>query len=341
MPTQESEGQVSDVRPDPQPVCVATADWHLCHTPPAARGETRSEWYDRQADYLGQINDVAGSFGGVPVLIAGDVFDKYDNPAQLVNFTIRELNKFKSPVLAVPGQHDLPEHRYQDGHRSSYWTLVEAGAITNLTPATGKMTLANKPKRLLVYGFPWGFPVRPIPESFRRTGELQIALVHAYLWNDPDDAYPNAPESGMLIHCVKWFQGYDVVVSGDNHQHWACSTDKLNVWNCGSLMRRRSDQRDHQPRVGIVYSNGSVRPHFLDVSKDEFRDVPDDVTPENAGLDTEELIRQLRSLGDSALNFKEAVLAYCRANPVAAEARRLALSFLEDGKNETASRADR
>jgi DNA repair exonuclease SbcCD nuclease subunit len=116
---------VPDVR---TAVACCVADLHLSERVPAARGESPAEWLETQANYLRQIDDIARSLG-VPVLIAGDVFDRWNAPAELINFAIDHM---PTGVLSVPGNHDLPNHDLDQIERSAYWTLVRAGALSYL-----------------------------------------------------------------------------------------------------------------------------------------------------------------------------------------------------------------
>ena len=99
-------------------IAVCCSDIHLSHRPPKLR-EAEPNWYAAQARVLSQVRAVVETHK-CPLIVAGDVFDEgwraHKCPPELVNFAIRHL-----PVCyAVPGQHDLPHHRYADVDKSAY-----------------------------------------------------------------------------------------------------------------------------------------------------------------------------------------------------------------------------
>ena len=108
-------------------VAIACADIHLQHTAPICRsGEP--DWYAAMARPLEELRGLQENYD-CPILCAGDVFNHWNNcPPELINWAIKHLPK----MYAIPGQHDLPQHRLDDVRKSAYWTMVEAGVIENL-----------------------------------------------------------------------------------------------------------------------------------------------------------------------------------------------------------------
>ena len=98
-----------------KPVALVCSDIHLCHTRPTSRS-AEPDWYEAMARRLHQVDEIA-SYQQVPVLCAGDVFDRWNSPPELINFAIKNM----PPMWAVPGQHDLPHHRLDEVHRSGLW----------------------------------------------------------------------------------------------------------------------------------------------------------------------------------------------------------------------------
>jgi hypothetical protein len=144
----------------------------------------------------------------VPIVCAGDLFHKWNSPPELINFAIKHLPK----MYCIPGQHDLPLHSYADIRKSAYWTLVEAGVITDI-PGGGFLDVPEH--RLRLFGFPWGFPVTPCED--RREGWFHLAVVHAYCWS-ATTGYPGAAPEHHARHHFKSLEGYDGGVYGDNHK---------------------------------------------------------------------------------------------------------------------------
>lgn len=279
-------------------LALLVSDLHFSHVAPAARS-AEPDWYAAQRRYIKQLRELQMLYGGhlmagCPIVIAGDVFDRWssvNSPAELVNFLLHEL---PDNCIGIPGQHDLPEHRYDAVTRSPYWTLVSAGAIRNLAP--------NNPvkiKNLVLHGFPWGYELAPL-SCEKESGEIHLAVIHAYIWNKDVGGYPGAPVEQTVEAYNEKLVGYDAAVFGDNHT----SLLSGKIINPGSFMRRKSDERNHRPMVGILYEDGSLGAHYLDVSADLWLDDALSKSEEDQAADTSGVIESLKKLGADALDFR-------------------------------------
>ena len=110
---------------EPNAIAILCSDLHLSLTKPACRAD--KDWMEVQAHYLKQLEDTAGN---LPIFCAGDIFDRWNAPPELINFALRNL---PDDMLCVPGQHDLPNHRLDEKHRSGYGVLSNAGKIEDLS----------------------------------------------------------------------------------------------------------------------------------------------------------------------------------------------------------------
>lgn len=238
-------------------VLIVASDLHLTLTPPPARGETQGEWLDRQAFYLNQLR-LLKLRHGCPLAVAGDIFDDgwrpKHCPPELTNFAIKHLPE----CYAVPGQHDLPHHNYDDIQKSAYWTLVEAGKVIDLNPRD----VGETDKGVFLYGFPWGKEITPL--EGKRSG-LRVAVVHAYVWANADTSYPGAPADKKATVLGEKLKGYDASFFGDNHKGFKVG----NLINCGAFQRRRADEKDYQPHVGLLYADGHAERWPLSGIKDD------------------------------------------------------------------------
>ena len=191
----------------PKVIAILCADIHLSHKPPIWRSN-EPDWYVAMARPLNEIQELQAKYK-CPILCAGDIFDKWNSPAELINWAMIHLPK---EMFSIPGQHDFCYHNIEDLHRSAYWTLVEAKKITNIE--------LNKPLELAdykikLYGFPWGMKLQKCYD--RKIGWKHIALIHKYLWTK-DYKYKKALETDNVKKYAKILKTYDVVVVGDNHK---------------------------------------------------------------------------------------------------------------------------
>ena len=322
---------------DADPVqAIVTADWHLCDRPPAAR-KSEPDWFDAMRRPLNEIRWLQTHLKRPAVLVAGDIFDTWRVSPALLSFALRHIPE---NTYVIPGQHDLPYHRYEDVYLSALWTLVEAKRVC-LIPNTGPVHIND---RLSVFGFPWkAFELREqqkarkkLTTTSKQVTPISLALVHAYCFVN-GAGYPNAPQEARAGNLLKEFTGFDWLVVGDNHVPFESSRGATQLFNCGSLMRRRSDQQQHRPRVGLLHRSGAMSSYELDCSLDAL-DVSSKEEPSMEDLlhsvDLELVLRTIRSLSGGDLDWREAVRLHLQTNDVPDGARRaiqLAMEGVREG----------
>jgi len=291
---------MSDLQSSNEVVAILCADIHLSHNPPTARS-AEPDWLKAQERVLWQLRDLITEHESV-CCCAGDIFHRSNPPPSLINFAI----KYLPTMYAVPGQHDLPYHRYEDISASAYGTLVLEGTIKNIEP--------DKPiwhGPLVLHGFPFGFPVKPLekPNSKR----IDVAVIHDFVWAK-GHSYPGAPEEKKLLKIGNRFRGYNVVVIGDNHDSFIASVGKdCRVYNCGCLIRRSIDERKYKPSVGLLYADGHIERHFLDTSEDKWID-EEETKPELEIKGMDEFLSELRETYGDSLSYRQAVERWIRDN---------------------------
>jgi len=325
-------------------VALACSDWHFWHKPPVARS-AEEDWYAamlRPVEQLKKLScvmekkDGGGfSYADTPIICAGDVFDKWNPNPELVNWCIKHM----PVVYAVPGQHDLCHHSYADVRKTAYWTLVEAGKIIHLR--TGKpVEVTSRGSILRLHGFPWGKEIKPLSKDATNALAIDIAVVHKYVWDSEATKYSGAAEEASVSVLRKKLKGYDVSVFGDNHKRFLRYLKwndgrTTTLLNCGAFMKRKQDERDYEPSVGLIYSDGSVERAPLDCSQDKFTDVDEmfgEAFRSVTGLQT--FIDELCSLGDHALDFGEAVRQVLKQGTVEEGVKSIILTALENGRKD-------
>ncbi len=291
-------------------IAILCADLHLSPTPPIWRS-AEPDWYKAMARSVGVLVNLQIEHD-CPVLCAGDIFDKWygaigKQSAELINWAIEYL---PDNMYCIPGQHDLPDHNYGEIERSAYWTLVKAGKIKNLniddcSLSAGPMTL---------YGYPFGSSLYQINLDIP-TEKIRVALVHEYRWMK-GCSYPGAPKESKINWKIAEM-GYDVIVYGDNHKGFYVEancpkTGRTEIFNCGTLMRRASDEIDYKPWVGLLLESWRVEKHYLDISKDKYIESVEDVPVEE--MDMSEFIEELKKLGETGLEFVSRVERFFKKN---------------------------
>lgn len=291
-----------------KPLAVCCADLHLTLAPPACRAEKNWKRVQRQA--LEQLTDIAK---GLPILCSGDIFDKWNVSPELINFALRYL---PTGMICVPGQHDLPNHRIADVHRSGYGVLMSSGKIQDIS--SGRV---YQGKGFCVYGFGWEEELKK-PEV---CSVVSVALIHRYFWTSAENGYPGAPLENQLDSCWDVLKHYQTVIAGDNHKDFSVRRKGWNFFNCGGFLRRKSDEKNRCPRVGIVYSDGTIKPVLLDVAKDRFH--LESAKEEVANL--HEFLESLKQFEDTSLCFPEMVKKLLREKTITPGAKNVIREIME------------
>ena len=231
----------------PTPLAVVASDIHLSEKAPS--GRKTDDWFADMAFALLQLRQAASTMN-VDVVIAGDIFDKWNPSPELINFAADNLPK----CYAVPGQHDLPNHNYNDIHRSGMGCLMRMGVVRLLEPdIPAKISFGDGCARL--WGVPWGQEITALPKSSKY---LDIAVVHAYCWAKGHE-YTGAPLEKNYVSYGNQLAGYAAALFGDNHKGFLTkSPHGTNILNCGGFMRRTTDEKDYQPCYGVLYTDGSI-----------------------------------------------------------------------------------
>lgn len=308
----ESRVRASDVEG------IFIADCHFSHTPPIAHSVEKN-WYKAQDRYLEQLWQLQEEHNA-PIFCAGDIFHKALSQNELVNFLLRRLPS----MYAIPGNHDLLHHSYDDIRKTAFWTLVEAGKVKLIEP--------DKPIEvgfLSVHGFPYGFEIKP-PASKHPDWMVRVALVHAYCWTD-GKGFPGASNKHHVDKYAKKLKGYDLAVFGDNHiAHKTKFDSGLTIINAGGMMPRNADEQKRKPCAWLLRKEKKVERHNFDTSKDKWLEQePNSMIETNKGID--DFVSELEDTKGVRFDFADAVKRYITKHEVKGKLKRTLLEAIENG----------
>jgi len=318
-PEAKIQGEVSSMR-ERQVLAVCVSDLHLSETPPVARSAEK-DWLEVQAEYLAQLRTIARTYKA-PIVCAGDIFDRWNAGPGIINLALKSLPH----MYAIPGQHDLPNHRYADITRSAYHTLCLSGLIENLT--TLPLTISPG---LTLHGFAWNEPLTKREEAEK--GTLHLAVCHRYVW--AGHCHPGAREEdhANVLRATLHRYGYDAGVFGDNHSGFISDDSVVPICNCGTFLRRKMDERRYRPCVSLYWSDNTFERIPLDCSKDVFLDMPEELKGSMSENNYAAFIAELHTLGDAGLDFLEYLK---RCLPSLSEGgRQVVLKIMESVRGET------
>jgi len=308
---------MSTMREQAKVIAIFCSDLHLSARPPRVR-RMEPSWHEAMIRPLNELKALSERYAA-PILCAGDVFDHWRAEPELINFALNALPK----MYAIPGQHDLPLHNIDLITRSAYWTMVLVGKII---PVMHKMPLAAENK-LVIHGFPWGTELTPqIEESSKR----HVAICHQYFWTD-QHCYQGAPRENEAGRFAQKVKGYQAVAFGDNHKGFLTSVSGVPVINCGGFMRRKSDEEEYQPQVGLLCENGQILIHKLRTSNEKFLTDEEDEEGLRKVLranDMGDFLTGLTELQQKTFDFSQALEFAMREKMVSVEVRAMILEAL-------------
>ena len=233
-------------------IALAFSDLHLSDTPYLCRsGEP--DWMGYQRGLLRSILKIA-SRKQCPIVFAGDFFDRWKVSPALLNLSMRELMTGVH-VYGIPGQHDLPEHRYTGLQETSFGSLVNAGMIS--CPPSGVM-IGDYAVDFLPFG----------SEPSEWETPPDIVVLHDLVLKE--DLQKNKKNLGRFR---KKFKGSKLLICGDNHEGFYCKSPKPgypDILNCGSSLRKTADQKDYQPKVYLITDRLRVEAVPLNISNEVF-----------------------------------------------------------------------
>lgn len=298
-------------------IAILCSDLHISHKPPIARS-CEKDWYGVMEYYFHQLKVIRKNAGdNVKIICAGDVFDTPEVPPETISFAIKHMPE----MIAVPGQHDLHNHNYDNLRRSAYHTLVAAGKIKNLEPEDPTIIWSGR-KIWYAVGFPWGFELSK-PRYTKSDKSLRsLAVCHDYVWWDKTNCYKNAPKSKHIDRYMdKLDNYYDFAVFGDNHKWWYKNEEKTPILNCGTFMRRKMDEFNYKPSVSILYEGGNSESILLDCEQDKFIDVDEALTVIEKAIDSTQFVGELSKLVRTLADFGQSLREFCDKNNISSRVK--------------------
>lgn len=303
-------------------IAVLCADIHLSLNPPRARRE-ELDWFKAMKKPLDEIALVAKHYD-VPILCAGDVFDHWKAEPALLNFALRYFPQ----MWAIPGQHDLPFHNIDLIEKSAFWTMCLAERIR---PVLYEAPIAVENSDIILHAFPWGRKLKPIdPAKTKR--KFHIALVHDYFWMD-GFAYPGASIKTKASQFRDLVKGYHAVIFGDNHKGFKTKLNNVTCWNCGTFMRRKSDEKEYAPQIGLLCASGNILTHRLSTRGEILQTVEEDLEGRwsRTSHEMDDFINGLRDVMRHSFDFIEAIEILISQKSINNDAKKILLEVLDRG----------
>lgn len=285
------------------PTAILMSDVHIRETIPECRTDDFLATFKRKLNF---VKDLQKKHNDIPVLFAGDLFHHWKNSPFLLSWALRSL---PNDIIAIPGQHDLQAHSLENVDKSSIKVLEEAGKLTLLTNSS---VISFSSKDIGISGFPWSIELGQASSLYPKN----IALIH-YLVYKGKEPFPGASEKGGTAkQIIKKMPGFDLIVSGDNHQTFVERVGNQLLVNPGSFMRTTAAQIDHKPCVFLWRaSDNEIEQVFLPIEKNV-------ISREHIDLENEKderiesFVSRLKDNVEITLSFKSNLDRFVNKNKV-------------------------
>jgi len=225
-------------------------------------------------------------------------------------------------MYAIPGQHDMPLHNMDLLRKSAFFTLVQAGVVHQLEYGLPQ-TVSRK---LTLHGVPWGSMIKPPEGEYAAEGVFNLLVAHQYIWVN-GKSYPGALQEQNWDSKKKLMRGYDAAVFGDNHKGFQAAR---NVLNCGTLLRRKTDEASYKPMIGLLRQSGTIEPLFLDTTLDVL-EATDEKRKAETNVEMEEFLKGLVGLQETRLDFVEAMKIVLEEKQPSALVRQYIMEAMDNG----------
>lgn len=203
------------------------SDTHLTGTLPVCRKDP--DWLESQASVLRFLVDTANRYK-VPLVLTGDVFDHDIVATRVMNMTIRELQRALFGVFMIPGNHELPAHRWEDVEKSSIGILLK---VFPLIPQIDGIQDAQ----------PFG--------KDHSTG-APVVFTHQLVFRD-DKSRPAMAKGLTAQELLDSLPHAQWIFTGDFHDsYWHTSPDGRHVVNPGCTMVHNVNKQGDEARCALV-----------------------------------------------------------------------------------------
>jgi hypothetical protein len=270
------------------PKFIFAADLHLRKDKPICRKETDEEWMELQRSQLEFITKTCSEYR-CPLLLGGDIFHHAKSSDEIKNMFIKTFSDIH--VFAIAGQHDLPNHSWENINKSSYGVLLNSGIL-------------NEPK-LCNYKH---YGCDEVDNGYN------ILLIHELIFESEKHIPPNV-RAKTADQILTEYPSMGLILCGDQHHGFHYVKDGRLVIMAGCMNRQAADFKNYEPCIWFVDTEESkvVRISIPDnpdmVSDDHIQDKNDKTDRIRAFV---ELIKDSKTV---SLDFDVNVARSIVANP--------------------------
>ena len=282
---------------------ICAGDLHIRLQAPVNRIDS---FFDTQYKKIKWILEQAQKHKAV-LLLPGDVFDSPKASHYLTSIYIELFKNFDVNITACMGQHDLRYHVSTDN--TPFAVLNKAGVLGYVK----ELPCIYPGDNIYIYGADWNKPI-PKPADSKA---FNILLIHKMIIpNEKNKIWAGQTDYSLADSFLT--KGYNLVVSGDNHQGFILGNKNNLLINCGSLMRSSSAQINHNPFI-VLFDTQTRKYEKIFVPIKSAKEVFDLKKIEQEKEKDENItafVNGLTEHKETGLNFESNLFAYCKENKV-------------------------
>lgn len=237
---------------------IALADTHFSHVNPQYRID---DYPAAQLEKLDFVLHQCLIYDAV-LVIAGDVFDRKDAPARLVNSLIDLFKSYQAVVTyVVQGNHDSYFHSSENLFKTQLGTLIASGVV-ELLGVDDPIFIEDG---TYLYGRSWGcdYPVAT-------TSGTNILISHTTVTETTPPAWMT--EAVTAKRMLELHPSFDYIVTGDWHEKFVVELGLNTLINPGPLSRMETGKVGYQPSCFIITDQG-VKEQMIPIKADVFGEV--------------------------------------------------------------------
>ncbi len=251
---------------------ILTSDWHLRPDTPTSRTDDYQKAMWKKVEFIIALSRKHQC----PILHAGDMFHKPNQPSWLIEEFMRLINKSIDKfnlknytqidlllagqgIICVAGQHDLPAHNLNNWHKSALGAMTRASYTIPLGATIYNHWSSNV---FNAKGFSFGQELEHNPDE-----DFDVAIIHKMVIEDKPEWPGQVADSAISI--LKKYPLFKLIITGDNHRPFTAEYKGQLLVNPGSMMRMTAAQIVHKPRVYLWNAKeNSVEVVYLPIEKD-------------------------------------------------------------------------
>lgn len=275
---------------------ILCSDIHLRDTQPECRTDDFNETQIEKLVWLSGLQKVHNC----PVLDAGDIFHKWKPSPELLSNAITYM---PDQMITVAGNHDLPQHNIHEIHRSGLYTLKVAGKLTILS----NNTASAKERNWRVFGLPWEScfdeteqKVMNAYPQFRK-----VLIIHTLVYKDATTLpfWANKKYDFTAKQLLQKYPGFDLIISGHNHQTFTYEHKGRLLVNPGSLTRQSIAEMENRSCVFLWYAEENKLEKV-------YVPIEEDITKETKAVEALKKEKRLTSFVKSLKDQKDLKLSF-------------------------------